>query len=452
MKKKKSRKHGYGALEKRGNIYIARWMSEGKRYSKSTEQSDKDEAEKLLKEWTAPFRLDNETEKLKVIEARISEKNHALTRALEAMPALTLADAWQEFVDAPKGTTARSRKINPSGRTLSDYFSKWSAFLKWTKETYPKTDKNGQERHIEMREITPEIAHAYIKQIGSKFSLNTRNKTITLLRLIFNALAEKARISSNPFADEVTTSAPAKRKRYLTASELAVLSRVLEASGDKEMELLFAMGYYLGARRGDCALMQWASIDMDGRVIRYTPRKTEKHNSNEITVRISDELFNLLARIPKGKRKGYVLPDISALYLKDAAKLSAHIQKVFIDAGIETTIDATDTRSRRVSLVGFHSLRHTHITRLLSSGISMEVVRKQAGHSTIGMTAHYAHDTDETRDQINSAMPPMKAIVGVVDDLQEKVEAFLAIVDKLNKEQLTKVKKRLDSALAPGKK
>jgi integrase len=452
MKKKQSRKHGYGTLEKRGNIYIARWMSEGKRYSRSTEKSDKDEAEKLLKEWTAPFRLENETEKLKVIEARISEKNHALTRALDAMPALTLADAWQEFVDAPKGTTARSRKINPSGRTLNDYFSKWSAFLKWTKENYPKTDKDGEERHIEMREITPEIAHAYIKYIGSKFSLNTRNKTITLLRLVFSVLETKARLSSNPFTNEVTTSAPAKRKRYLTTSELAELSRVLETSNDREMELLFAMGYYLGARRGDCALMQWASIDMDGRVIRYTPRKTEKHNSNAITVRISDELFNLLARIPKSKRKGYVLPGIADLYLKDAAKLSARIQKVFVDAGIETTIDATDTRSRRVSLVGFHSLRHTYITRLLSSGISMEVVRKQAGHSTISMTAHYAHETDETRAQIASAMPPMKAISGLADDLKSKIDTFLEIVDKLDVKQLTTVKRRLDSALATRKK
>lgn len=452
MAKKLVRKTIKGSLEKRGSVYIARWMADGKRYSRSTGETDKDEAEKLLKKWTAPFRLDNETERLKVIESRMTQANMELAKALESMPGMVLADAWKEFVDAPKGKTLRGRAINPTGRTLEDYKAKWLAFINWVKTTHPKKDEEGRDRHIEMREITPEIGHQYIRHIESHFSLNTRNKTITLLRLIFSVLALKSRMTVNPFADEVTTKAPPRRKRALTTSELAEVSSVLENSGDRELELLFAMGYYLGARRGDCALMRWASIDMDGRVIRYTPRKTERHNSEEIATGISEELFTLLTRIPKSKRKGYAMPGIAELYLADAPALSRRIQNVFITAGIETTVEATETRAKDVALVGFHSLRHTRITRLLSSGIPMETVRKQAGHSTIGMTAHYFHESEETRDRITSVMAPMKALPSPMDSTEAILEAFLAIVDKLNTEQLTKVKKRLASALAPRKK
>jgi integrase len=39
--------------------------------------------------------------------------------------------------------------------------------------------------------------------------------------------------------------------------------------------------------------------------------------------------------------------------------------------------------SRNVARVGFHSLRHAHITALLEGGIPMDVVRQQAGHASL---------------------------------------------------------------------
>jgi len=39
----------------------------------------------------------------------------------------------------------------------------------------------------------------------------------------------------------------------------------------------------------------------------------------------------------------------------------------------------------------FHDLRHSAATLLLAQGVPQRVVMEQLGHSTLGMTARYAH-------------------------------------------------------------
>lgn len=44
-----------------------------------------------------------------------------------------------------------------------------------------------------------------------------------------------------------------------------------------EMRLLFAVGIYTGLRLGDCAMMEWGSIDLGRNRIMTIPRKTARH-------------------------------------------------------------------------------------------------------------------------------------------------------------------------------
>jgi len=64
---------------------------------------------------------------------------------------------------------------------------------------------------------------------------------------------------------------------------------------------------------------------------------------------------------------------------------------------------------KNVARVGFLSLRHAHITALLEGGIPMDIVRQQAGHSTIGMTAHYYHASEKALKAATAALPDMGA-------------------------------------------
>jgi integrase len=60
---------------------------------------------------------------------------------------------------------------------------------------------------------------------------------------------------------------------------------------------------------------------------------------------------------------------------------------------------------RKVARVGFHSLRHAHITALLEGGVPMDMVRQQAGHSSIGMPGHYYHASENALKAASAALP-----------------------------------------------
>ena len=49
--------------------------------------------------------------------------------------------------------------------------------------------------------------------------------------------------------------------------------------------------------------------------------------------------------------------------------------------------------------IDFHSLRHTHATLLLSSGVNIKAVQERLGHKKPNITLDvYTHVTDEMRD------------------------------------------------------
>lgn len=342
--------------------------------------------------------LETLTARLNCVTANVRH----IDSTLEAeQPAMTMLQAWCAFVAKPKGKTPRGRAIMPGKRTLADYEGRWNAFCTWMDKNYPKKDKDGNRIPWELRQIGKEHAERYIAKIGAGRSANTQNKTLTFLRLVFKVLAEDARIKANPFEGMNAAPLAVTRKRPLTMTELAEISKALEGQG--EIETLFSLGYYTGARLGDCVSMRWDNLDMGARKIRYTPHKTAKGNQ-EITLVIAPALFTLLNAVPKYKRRGLVLPELGEMYKRDPAAVSKRVQQVFIDAGIETGLEVKGY-GKKVARVGFHSLRHSHITALLEGGVPMDMVRQQAGHSTIGMTAHYYHASEDTLKAAAAALP-----------------------------------------------
>ena len=49
--------------------------------------------------------------------------------------------------------------------------------------------------------------------------------------------------------------------------------------------------------------------------------------------------------------------------------------------------------------VVFHTLRHTYISRLVRTGVSLRTVQELAGHKEIKMTMRYAHLAPEQKRQ-----------------------------------------------------
>ena len=109
-----------------------------------------------------------------------------------------------------------------------------------------------------------------------------------------------------------------------------------------------------------------------------------------------------------------------------------------------TRLDVTGYK-RDVAQVGFHSLRHAHITALLENGIPMDAVRQQAGHASLEMTARYYHASEKTLQATATALP----VIGKANALPEstgaagaKFDGILASLTDFTDKQLEQLTKR----------
>ncbi len=316
---------------------------------------------------------------------------------------------------------------------------KWFAFGAWLDQRYPTPkDGMGMLTPREVRSVTPEQARGYIAHIEKTRSPRTRNKVLTLLRLIFRIIGPEAGCKVNPFDGlEVIRYAVAK-KRGLTVEQLQALSDAVAGSG--EMERLFLIGFHTGARLGDVCRMRWEDVDLAGQVLRYLPHKSAKTN-RDVLLSIAPPLLVNLKTTPAKDRKGPILPGLNALYLKNDYAVSKAVQAVFRKAGIEPS-EEVDGCAHKVGRYGFHSLRTVFITSALRRGAVIEDVRQAVGHSCLEMTAGYYRGGDAARNvslvatgatvapQSASAVSGIvKALAGLsAEDLQTIIEEANAVL------------------------
>ena len=87
---------------------------------------------------------------------------------------------------------------------------------------------------------------------------------------------------------------------------------------------MFALGIYTGLRLGDCALMDWGSIDLARNRIMTIPRKTARHaDGKPVVIPLHPVLAAIIAEVPPESRTGYLLPVTAKTYARDKALVSA---------------------------------------------------------------------------------------------------------------------------------
>jgi len=436
-------KHVKGSLERRGNIWLARWTVGGKRFTRSTGckvsggKAARKAAEEKLNEFTHDYTLKDERLILEKQVARLGGVEKEIEQEEAKQPALRMMEGWTAY----QQSQSRPRS---GAETMRNYELQYFQFVTWAKEHHPDT--------TEMRHVTQEIAEEYAqfllsgtptterdaiqaarlwihrfdyrqkrdgarelsedekraiserrklaaREIRNPIRGSTFNKHINALALIWRHVARhnKARITMNPWMFDEETGAGIRRitlnhaerphtRRALTETEVCALINAAQG----EMRVLIAVGIYTGLRLGDAALLNWSSIDRVTGIINVRSRKTD----TETRAAVHPTLARIL-EYETDKRTGYVMPKIAKMYASGKSgqvQLSNALSELFKSVGIETQFVEEGKRAR--SDCGFHSLRHTFVTMLRANGARLQTAKELAGHHTERMTEHYTHDSE----------------------------------------------------------
>lgn len=428
---RRNKKHGAGYLfQKTGadgtpsGVYLARWVVGGKYFTRSTGTSNKREAEKRLAEYTADIVAGDSVQTLQNMVDKLGGERARYEAAQDAKPALALADAWNAFTGS-----IRRRKCAPITERI--YSMRFAAFVAWTRNAAPDV--------LELRDVSEELAAAFMRSIRRKFSPKTFNDYRAILSQVWDTLEEEARTACNPWKKIAPLDRETNRRRELTVEELAAVVGPLQG----EMRTLFAIGIYTGLRLGDCVRLDWGAVDLVRGFIQLKPQKTARHGTI-VRIPIADGLRGVLLSTQPDKRRGPILPDLLAAYSKSSVYVCKRVQAAFRAAGINTSTKGD--KGRAAVQVGFHSLRHTFVSLTANAGVPFAVVQSIVGHSNAAMTEHYFHVSDGALKDAAAALPDVTGTSPIQPDAPDPsgagsldLAAVAAAVGRMGEKDLSAV-------------
>lgn len=370
--------------------YYFQIVVNGRRISESTRTSIFKDALKKAEERCMELKLGLDyyfyIKKLVAIIGELDpkEKDTAISAAIAALNGIvvkkvTIQDAFELFKTKP-------RKRSVSLRVYADYQSMWNKFCEYLNKHFPSVKY--------LSEITLSMAEKYLYSEWEKgITERTYNERITKFRTMFSALADDAGLRKNVWQQVDKMTEGHISKRPFSKNQIDSIFKLAEG----EMRTLCMIGLYTGLRLGDAATLKWSEIDFDNSLISRLPNKTKKLRKNvEIPLLggLREELLRVKAALKK--EEIYVLPEMAEKYLATPATLSLSVQAFFQKAGIETMI-VRDGVTRKSTVYGFHSFRHSFVSLCAAHRIPMNVVMELVGHRSAMVHEIYQHASNEQK-------------------------------------------------------
>lgn len=327
----------------------------GKRYCRSTRTKDRDQAERVLQRFLAPFGLGKYR--------------------------LPLADVWNAYVISPD-------RNDLAKATMDGKRQVWMHFARWMEHYYlPVKDLAG---------VTHDMIAEYLALLRADLCASTYNGRVCILREIFRTLATKAGLEEDPWAGVRLRPDDSHSRRELTMDEL----RRLLAAAKGEWRKLILIGIYTGLRLGDCCRLDWSQINLAQGVIQLVPAKTKRHHQRMVTIPVHQTLGSAL--LDSQLHTGPVLPMIAEMYGRTRWQVSQNLSRIFKAANITMSV-RVEGRKNKTPEASFHSLRHTFVSLSANAGVPLHIVQSIVGHESTAMTRHYYHESvDALRNAVNA--------------------------------------------------
>ena len=363
-------------LYKRGKVWWLEYSTDGERHRQSCHTQNRKVAQLMVDAIKTSRKMPTFEEAVDVLRILYGKPREG---------SLMLGSAWETYCELARSigrdkvtdTTLRKRAGNVR------QFCAWAA-----KETATVKTVEG---------VTPPIAAQYAAHLQRQgLKSKTRKNIIGDLSTVWRVLEKASEQVRNPWANLAPTYDDGTRGKAFAPDEVERIQAAAQAVG-KEWPGVILMALSTGLRYGDIAMMTWQQVD--GGVIRVTPRKTARHDI-QTAFPVGEELAAMLQSLPR--RGDFIFPLHAEIYPKTGEYWSRRLsfREVLQHAGLDG------------QGFTFHSLRHTVATRLAAAGVAIETRKRILGHTEDATAARYDHDEHlgEVRDALAAAnKKPRKA-------------------------------------------
>jgi integrase len=338
--------------------------------------------------------------------------------AEEYLATVTVAAARGEYVDPTAGRTTvgdlgptwLDSHVDVKPSWLSTLASAWRCYVepRWGSTPVSKV------QHSEVQQWVADLSAGRAVTIAVRPRPLSASRVIDIygvLAGILDVAVKDRRISRNPARDIRLPRKVAKKRSYLTHTQVELL-----ASHSGQHATLVRFLAYTGLRWGEATALRVRHLDMlkrrvsveenavrvDGLIVVGTP-KTHEFRSVAFPAFLALEL----AQQSEGRERDHLVFGTGVSHLRRPVNKGGWYVRAIAKAQLEDATFPTLT---------VHDLRHTAASLAISSGANVKVVQKMLGHKSAAMTLDtYADLFDHDHDAVADALDKARSAAGVGD-------------------------------------
>lgn len=254
--------------------------------------------------------------------------------------------------------------------------------------------KHGQERrkpkgavnwqHRPVKNITPSDVSRLRHALAENISTLTANRTMELLRAVFNFAKKKARpplfTGENPAA-EIGKFDEHSRERFVQSHEATRFVEALESETDSGFADYVRLSIYAGARRKNLLRMRWDELSIDGAT--WTLSGEKMKNGHPLTIPLVPEAVEILRRrADKAKSDKAESEKAESGWVFPGGTPAGHI-------GPPRKKWAKFLKRAKLSDLHLHDLRRTLGSWMTHEGANVQVTMRALGHKSVDAAMRY---------------------------------------------------------------
>lgn len=227
---------------------------------------------------------------------------------------------------------------------------------------------------------------------------------VKILRNLFNMGRRQGMSQTNPAEAIETPSSVRMTREPFTVEEL----KAILAVANNDWKAMTLLGAYTAMRLKDAASLTWRNVDLEQKIITYLPlKKARLPNATKVRFPIHPRLLDGLLQIPVDSRSpdAPILPNLINLPTSGKTGLSGRFLSILQIARIDT-MPTKRPGSRMFQAKTYHSLRHTCVSFMANSGVSQELRKELAGHSS-DVHRQYTHHSPSVLRSAVEALPDL---------------------------------------------
>lgn len=316
----------------------------------------------------------------------------------------------------------------PSEVSVADYMEYWlqNGATAIHKETTVKTYRSYAQRHIiprlghfRLSALTPTVLTEMVNQM----KINGYSKsTVTVCKAVISSALDYAveplrYIKDNPMRYVKTPKIDKEEEKREVISDENWQKIIERFPFGNRFYVPMMIGYYCGTRISECMALTWNDIDFDKNTISINKQlinskgwkySTTKNSSNRV-VKFGVTLREILIREKKRQEENEAEYSefYHKIYKRDGFLIDSQeelpYERVFpvcLNTNGKMTTQGTFPYANRVISndlhikFDYHSLRHTHATKLIEGGANIKAVQTRLGHKDVSTTLQiYSHTT-----------------------------------------------------------